>query len=118
MAKWRKVWEFQPPVRLIDITVKTGNKLLAPTWDFLMEYKNSNKDAEAEAVYTRKYRAKIKQLYRTEPDVLLELLYAGRIALMCFCPAGKFCHRHLLVQTFQALGERYGVEIVLMGEIT
>lgn len=83
-----------------------------------MEYKNSNKDAEAEAVYTVKYRAKIRQLHREDPDVLLELLYAERIAFMCYCPAGKFCHRHLLIQTFEALGERYGVEIVLMGEIT
>ncbi|ANZ48427.1 hypothetical protein BIZ78_gp148 [Erwinia phage vB_EamM_Caitlin] len=118
MAKWRKVHLLLPPVRLLDITVKSGMKIFAPTWDFLMEYKNSNKDAEAEAVYTRKFRAKIRQLYRDNPDALLELLYSERLALMCYCPAGKFCHRHLLVRTLRALGRLHGVDVVLMGEIT
>lgn len=115
MAKWRKARERNVPV--IDITVKSGNKKLAPTWEFLMEYKNSAKDDAAEAVYTEKFIAKIQQLKRDEPDVLLELLYSGEIALMCYCPAGKFCHRHLLVNELVTLGQDHDVEVVYMGEI-
>ncbi|QOC54587.1 hypothetical protein pSALSNUABM04_127 [Salmonella phage pSal-SNUABM-04] len=103
---------------LIDVTVKSGIKALAPTWDFLMEYKNSDKGPEAEDAYTKKYKSRIQQLKQDDPDVMLELLYQDEIILMCYCPAGKFCHRLLLVDEFKALGDEHNVEVIYEGEIT
>lgn len=98
--------------------MKTGNKLLAPTWEFLMEYKNSKQDEEAEKIYTVKYKAKLNALYRSNPDELVGILYMGEVVFACMCAEGKFCHRHLLADSFVRLGERHNVEIVLMGELT
>ena len=38
ISKWRKAEQLG--VQFKDVTVKSGDKLFAPTWDFLMEYKN------------------------------------------------------------------------------
>lgn len=82
-----------------------------------MAYKTSDKGSEAEETYKVKYAAKIKKLQEDEPEVMLELLHYGEMALMCYCPADKFCHRHLLVEEFTKLGEANNVEVVYMGEI-
>lgn len=115
LAKWRLVQQLKIP--LVDITVKTGDKRLAPSWDFLMEYKNSAKDEEAEKIYTEKYRAKMNAQFRADPDPLVGILFMGEVAIACMCPDGKFCHRHLLATGLVNLGKRYNVEVILMGEL-
>jgi len=42
-------------LKVVDVTVKSGNKAFAPTWDFLMEYKNSDQGTPAEQIYTEKF---------------------------------------------------------------
>ena len=37
---------------------------------------------------------------------------------MCYCPAGKFCHRHLLANKLQEVGMMFGIDVELCGELT
>jgi Protein of unknown function, DUF488 len=63
-----------------------------------------------EATFTRKYRAR---LWRQRPRVLRELAELregyGDVCLLCFEPAGTFCHRVVLAGW---LAEQLGEEVV------
>ena len=100
------------------ITVKSGRKELAPDWDFLMADKYSSKDAVAEREYTIKYLYKLERLLDTDAEVLVSLLRHDDLVLMCYCPAGKFCHRHLLASKLQEVGMMFGIDVELYGELT
>jgi hypothetical protein len=97
----------------LDITVKGQDrfgKLFAPTWAMV-------KLAKAEAgnwqeLYIGQYYDLLIDRWKTsgaEMYRLVEMLqgnfYTGMrardITLVCFCPAGVFCHRHLLVKFLQ-----------------
>lgn len=88
----------------IDITIKSAQgeaKLVAPTWDMVMEYKRT-KDEEK---YTRKY---MKILNSNELAILnwiehLEDIHK-EITFCCFCRPGDFCHRVLLTKWLEEKG--------------
>ncbi|AWN08883.1 hypothetical protein MLDJOKPK_00035 [Salmonella phage SPAsTU] len=115
LAKWRKA--DQQGIPKLDITVKTGLKYLAPDWDFLMDYKQSDKGPEAEAAYTVRYLQKLNRLFDEDTDKLIDILRQEEVVLMCYCPPGKFCHRHLLVSYLIEIGEWFGYEVIYMGEL-
>lgn len=98
ISKWRKLKELG--FNYFDITVKSGLKPLAPDWDFLMEYKNSNKDKAAEDAYTQRYIAKLERLWETNPRYFDFLNEHSEVVFVCYCPAGKFCHRHILIDWY------------------
>lgn len=102
---------------ITDITVKSGDKRFAPDWDFLMAYKNSGQTREDEAEYTKKYKLKLKHLHETNPAAFIELLNTPDLILTCYCPPGKFCHRHILKTILFKLGERLGYRVIDGGEI-
>ncbi|EBY3806567.1 DUF488 family protein [Salmonella enterica subsp. enterica serovar Adabraka] len=115
LAKWRIAEKQNLPK--LDITVKSGLKYLAPDWDFLMDYKKSDKGPEAEAAYTKRYMQKLNRLFDEDTDKLIEILRRGEVVLMCYCPPGKFCHRHLLVSYLIEIGEWFGYDVIYMGEL-
>ncbi|EBQ9842312.1 DUF488 family protein [Salmonella enterica subsp. enterica serovar Weltevreden] len=115
LAKWRIAEKRNLPK--LDITVKSGLKYLAPDWDFLMDYKKSDKGPEAEAAYTKRYMQKLNRLFDEDTDKLIEILRQGEVVLMCYCPPGKFCHRHLLVSYLIEIGEWFGYDVIYMGEL-
>lgn len=116
LAKWRLAKS--KGFYAVDITVKSGRKELAPDWDFLMAYKNSTKDATAEADYTVKYLYKLERLLDSDAEALVSLLRHEDLVLMCYCPAGKFCHRHLLAKKLQDVGMMFDIDVELCGELT
>ncbi|ENZ4827718.1 hypothetical protein ACGLDM_004812, partial [Salmonella enterica subsp. enterica serovar Braenderup] len=68
LAKWRIAEKRNLPK--LDITVKSGLKYLAPDWDFLMDYKKSDKGPDAEAAYTKRYLQKLSRLFDEDTDKL------------------------------------------------
>ena len=102
----------------LDITVK-GNcpagKLYAPTWAMvrgLKEHKNLPQDWYESIYYELLIdRWKESQANRDEMMRLVEMVKTRDITVVCFCPAGQFCHRLLLVKFLQHnWGTKYGGE--------
>ncbi|AMR59770.1 hypothetical protein SEGD1_123 [Enterobacteria phage SEGD1] len=83
-----------------------------------MDYKKSDKGPDAEAAYTKRYLQKLSRLFDEDTDKLIEILRQGEVVLMCYCPPGKFCHRHLLVSYLIEIGEWFGYEVIYMGELS
>ena len=117
MSQWRVAKKANIP--LIDITVKSGKSAFAPTWDLLARYKDNfiNDDG-----YISEYKDLLKQRWFRNNSVLKEetmdlISKDGPIALACFCPAGAFCHRHLVVDFLQWRCQQYGILFEYMGEL-
>lgn len=112
MAKWRMLRLTE--VHLIDITVKSGIKALAPSWDLLQRYRAD--PASMEETYRKEFAELMVQSQLQHPDVWDDLLKMDSIALACYCKAGKFCHRHLVADLLVEWGASKNVEVKLMGE--
>lgn len=83
----------------MDITVKSGSEFakyfMAPTWDMLSRYRSGGGDVE----YALEYLKKLESNKDTIINMFTTLInrFAMRdIILGCYCPSGKFCHRHLM----------------------
>lgn len=93
----------------LDITVK-GNcmagKYFAPTWDMVVGHK---KGKLTDDQYTELYYQLLLDRWNGKdfPDFpetlgrMLNILKDRDMTFVCFCPSGKFCHRHLLVKWLQ-----------------
>ena len=91
-----------------DITVQTGSKIFAPSWDLVMGIK---KGQITEKQYTDAYLLMMKESYKKNRKEWDDLLAKDRIVLVCYCPAGAFCHRYLLANILVKLGATYEGEI-------
>lgn len=99
IAQWRKV-KALPGVVVIDTTVRSGYKQVAPSWDMVTGYKNGTVSQE---IYTRQYYDILEHSRQVNPRFWASLLKLESVALGCYCRAGEFCHRHLLVQYLSQL---------------
>jgi len=110
-VSWLEVYtaqySYNGPHRL-DITVKSGNKAFAPTWEMVMKTKKGKMSIEE---YTHRYTELMRKSYRENRSEWDKLLACEKVVLVCFCPPGAFCHRVLLAQMLEKLGAKY------MGEI-
>jgi len=95
-------------INRFDITVKTGVKTFAPTWEIVMGYKSNSITKEQ---YTEKYIIKMRQSYKNNRDLWEWLLKQKEVVLVCFCKSGDFCHRVLLANILVKLGAKYLGEI-------
>lgn len=95
------------PYRL-DITVKSGDKVFAPTWKMVSDYK-SGRISEKE--YVEQYYSLMRESYRTNRARWNEVLNSSIVIFCCYCPSGTFCHRYLLKDMFLKLGASYEGEI-------
>lgn len=81
----------------LDITAKSAEgwvKNLAPTWGLVWGHKNG---ALTDEQYTESYLHGI-DLVGLPLDELLKFGHIhGSITFVCYCPDGKFCHTHLLI---------------------
>jgi hypothetical protein len=88
----------------LDITVKGDDpigKIYAPTWDMVKGVKAGTMSEEE---YINKYYdLLIVRAGTNTVDMhhLVETVKLMDITVVCFCPAGTFCHRHLMVTFFQ-----------------
>lgn len=107
IGKWRKVDLLDIP--RLDITIKSGEWLLAPTWSLLMTYRTGDINAEQ---YTEVYNALLEERYALYPEYFKDLTQRTTVALGCYCKAGVFCHRLLLVEFLKSItGVEYAGEI-------
>lgn len=88
----------------LDITVKSGDKVFAPTWSMVMDYKACK---ITDAQYTDAYLAMMRQSYFECRGRWDELLAMDEVTLLCYCKAGLFCHRTLLAGILVKLGATY-----------
>lgn len=80
----------------MDITAKSAEgyaKWFAPLWEMVVAHKSGAVDDET---YARRY---IRILNRVPhlSHKLEEYGESGEITFVCFCPDGKFCHTHILI---------------------
>lgn len=113
LAKWRALEG--TGIKLVDATVKTGIRGLAPSWDMLTAYRQKQL---SEAEYTDLYHQRMILSQRHMPNTWKSFLKYDQIAIACYCPPNHFCHRHLLVQKVKEYLEAQSIEVELMGEYT
>lgn len=107
LSQWRKVRDLGVPY--MDTTIKSGDWMLAPTWDLLTAYKYNG---GTEAEYTEGYNRLLEERLIEFPEYFSELFNIEVLAVGCYCRHGKFCHRHLLVKFLEK-----HTECVYRGEI-
>ena len=99
----------------LDITVKGNDpigKVFAPTWDMVMAHKKFGNDE----IYINAYRSMMINAFVHNKDAWDNILGRKYVVLVCFCAAGKFCHRILLAEYFAKCGASYQGEITLDGK--
>lgn len=101
-------------IELYDVTVKSGDKRFAPNWDFLMSYKRGEINEEE---YTEKFYTLMRDSFSEHKGFWLDLLSKESLAIACYCKAGKFCHRHLLVSIFEKVCKQYNIPFNYKGEL-
>jgi len=89
-----------------DITVKAQNpigKHFAPTWEMVSSFK---KGTISQELYTDAYIGILSKSLATSNQIWQQVqnTYTDRITLVCFCPAGAFCHRVILAGALQGMG--------------
>lgn len=112
MSNWRQAAVFG--IEVLDITVKSGDPVFAPTWDIVRGVKSGH---ITPAEYTRVYTQLMRDSYKANCGRWNEVLTKEAVALMCYCPDGAFCHRHVLADIFGKCASHYGLEFVNRGEI-
>lgn len=113
MAKWRLLKDTD--IEFIDTTVKSGNRVFAPSWEIVSDYK-SGKITEQE--YSVVYRDMVRQSYRQNQSEWLNLILKPKVAIACYCQAGCFCHRHILIEALTIICKNNGIPFSYKGEIT
>lgn len=88
----------------LDTTVKTSDKLFAPTWDMVMRHKNGTLSDEE---YREKYMSLMRRSFVNQREKWDDLLQKERVTFVCFCRKENFCHRLLLAEIFERLGAEY-----------
>ena len=112
MSQWRKVRA--SGIILLDTTVKSGDPVFAPTWDLVLGFRNGHISDDA---YTKHYYDLMRQSSMHHRARWLDVANSEAMALACYCPVGKFCHRHLLVDLFERVCASYGLPFHRGGEI-
>lgn len=101
-------------IQTLDITVKTGLPALAPTWDMVWGIKTKTL---SELSYQEQYERLMAISQVENPATWRWLLAVEEIALVCYCPPGAFCHRHLLKDQLMKLHHQAGDEVIDGGEL-
>lgn len=112
MARWRKVKEMGIP--FLDTTVKSGVRVFAPSWAMVSAWKDGR---YSEETYKALYRRRMRRSMTEVPEAWERVLKAPQVALACYCKAGCFCHRHLLVDLFEELAKEKNIPFERGGEI-
>lgn len=111
MSQWRKAKQLD--ITFLDITVKSGDKVFAPTWELLMRYKGDYD----EVYYTKEYTRLMRESFKDHRQHWLELCNQDEVAIACYCKAGNFCHRYILVDFLRKVCESEGIDFKYEGEI-
>lgn len=114
VGKWRLAKDRN--IRFMDTTVKSGYSLFAPTWEMVLGHKNG---VISDSDYSRLYRNLLLKSWKDRRDEWMSFLNDDDIyALACYCKAGNFCHRHLLVKFLKQLCQQLELPFEYYGELT
>lgn len=113
LGQWRVAKERNIP--MVNTTVMSGLSWLAPTWEMVKGHKANLLSDEQ---YTARFITLMTDSQLNHRELWLELAKQEEVALACYCRAGAFCHRRLLVDDFQVFCEKEGIEFTYMGELT
>ena len=100
MIVYTSTVRYNGPDRL-DITVKTGNRAFAPTWELVLGFK---KGALSWEDYSWAYRVLMLKSYRDNRAEWDALLQRDQVTLVCYCKDEAFCHRWLLANYLAKMG--------------
>lgn len=112
VPRWRRAKALG--IEFVDTTVKSGLSWLAPSWDIVMGVKSGKITPEE---YTVQYTELMRKSYRENKALWLELCRKDTIAIACYCPAGNFCHRYLLVEFIKAICKAENIPFEFKGEL-
>jgi len=98
---------------VIDITVKSGMREFAPSWDIVMGFKNQTLSEDG---YTDIYLKMMRDSYKKYPTAWKKLLSTEKLCLACYCKTGDFCHRYLLRDILVKTGKAWGVSVEVIPE--
>ncbi len=90
--------------RYLDITVRSGDRIFAPTWKMVMGVKQSRMSEEE---YTHEYSEMMRVSYQDNSQRWDEILNMEEVILSCYCRADLFCHRYLLKDMMVKFGGEY-----------
>jgi len=113
MAKWRIARDQEIP--FLDTTVKSGDKVFAPSWQIVMDVKAKIITPDE---YTVHYTAMMRESYTHNKERWLEVCNMKQVAIACYCEEGHFCHRHVLAYMFQRVCHQHGISFKLRGELS
>lgn len=113
IAQHRLVKEMGLP--LFDITLKSGNRAFSPDSSLLHQYKRNHIGPDE---YTSRFYGLMRTSYKVQEREWDKLLDHEEVALACYCRAGCFCHRYLMVDILRKICERAQKPFEYMGEIT
>lgn len=112
----------------LNITVKAPEvlgRLCAPSWSMVLGHKAGKGDVRyigehtplTDQMYVDRFSSLMWDRFSVNADLYRQLLTTKNITLLCFCPEGEFCHRHVLVEKiFPEMARRLSVNWVYMGE--
>lgn len=83
---------YDGPNRL-DITVKSGDRTFAPTWDMVKYFKAGRLGWEQ---YKGMYHYRMRASYQKNRARWNEVLAMDEVVLVCYCETDDYCHRRLL----------------------
>jgi hypothetical protein len=93
----------------MDISVMTGNKMWAPTWDMVYrvkDYRMSHED------YIREYEKMMELSIHNNADEFNKLMNMEKVILACYCGIREFCHRFIFADVLVDHGANYQGEVV------
>ena len=105
------------PGLVLDTTIKSGaglGKVLQPSWEIVMGHKRGQISDEE---YVEKYLAMLRQRYAADRQPFLDILAHEQVTLLCYCRAGKFCHRHLAADVLIKIATAFDLPFEYRGEI-
>lgn len=113
---------------VLDVTVKGAfhsgsagalGAVFAPTWELVSDWKAGR---ITWAGYTERYTALMRHRFLAKSGgpaaraAWQWVLLQKKLAFGCYCKAGEHCHRQLLAEIFEKIGEASEVEVQVMGE--
>lgn len=114
VGKWRLAKDRD--IKMMDTTVKSGYSIFAPTWDMVLGHKAGTLSDEE---YSKLYREMLIRSWKTKRKEWTTFLEDDDVyALACYCKAGAFCHRHLLVRFLEQLCKQLEKPFEYYGELT
>lgn len=111
LARYRRVPE---GFTFMDTTIKSGKNILSPTWEMVSRHKAGTLSDQE---YTEMYIQLLRERYQSNRQAFIDIINIGDIAFGCYCTAGKFCHRYILIDIFRNICTHLGIPFEYCGEV-